>query len=227
MKKIVLTIALFLYSIPNYSQSVDFNTNLLGGAKEKTASISSGDIDNDGDEDIIIAMLSLDSNSKVDKIVDKIIDCMSVNNLTAEMLLARFFDESVLGQYCHACLNKSAKGSSAILASRIAREWSKPNFTPTNTNITSSSKKQLNNNNNKGTESSDEEDYMSMIHASRNATLQKAIETDNSAIKGDSISIRNETDVDESSDSDNDNTNNVLLFQNIKRKMKKLKLIMI
>ena len=55
MKKIVLTIALFLYSIPNYSQSLDFNTNLLGGAKEKTASISSGDIDNDGDEDIIIA----------------------------------------------------------------------------------------------------------------------------------------------------------------------------
>ena len=32
-----------------------FNTNLLGGAKEKTASISFGDIDNDGDEDIIIA----------------------------------------------------------------------------------------------------------------------------------------------------------------------------
>ena len=55
MKKIVLTIALFIYSIPNYSQSVDFNINLLGGAKEKTASISSGDIDNDGDEDIIIA----------------------------------------------------------------------------------------------------------------------------------------------------------------------------
>ena len=27
----------------------------MGGAKEKTASISSGDIDNDGDEDIIIA----------------------------------------------------------------------------------------------------------------------------------------------------------------------------
>ena len=181
-------------------------------------------VEHNNNEDIIIAMLSLDSNSKVDKIVDKIIDCMSVNNLTAEMLLARFFDESVLGQYCHACLNKSAKGSSAILASRIAREWSKPNFTPTNTNITSSSKKQLNNNNNKGTESSDEEDYMSMIHASRNATLQKAIETDNSTIKGDSISIRNETDVDESSDSDNDNTNNVLLFQNIKRKMKKLKL---
>ena len=55
MKKIVLTIALFIYSIPNYSQSVDFNINLLGGAKEKTASISSGDIDNDGDVDIIIA----------------------------------------------------------------------------------------------------------------------------------------------------------------------------
>ena len=53
MKKIVLIIILFVYSNPNYSQSVDFNINLLGGAKEKTASISSGDIDNDGDLDII------------------------------------------------------------------------------------------------------------------------------------------------------------------------------
>ena len=53
MKKIVLAIALFIYSIPNYSQSLDFNINLLGGAKEKTASISSGDIDNDGDVDIL------------------------------------------------------------------------------------------------------------------------------------------------------------------------------
>ena len=55
MKKIVLIIILFVYSNPNYSQSVDFNINLLGGAKEKTASISSGDIENDGDVDIIIA----------------------------------------------------------------------------------------------------------------------------------------------------------------------------
>jgi len=47
MKIKALTIILVLYSLPNYSQVKDFKINLLGGAKEKTASISSGDIDND------------------------------------------------------------------------------------------------------------------------------------------------------------------------------------
>ena len=46
MKIKALTIILVLYSLPNYSQVKDFKINLLGGAKEKTASISSGDIAN-------------------------------------------------------------------------------------------------------------------------------------------------------------------------------------
>ena len=55
MKIKALTFLLVFYRTTNYSQSIDFKINLLGGAKEKTASISSGDIDNDGDIDIIIA----------------------------------------------------------------------------------------------------------------------------------------------------------------------------
>ena len=55
MKNEILAIIFVIYNIPNYSQSFDFKMNLLGGAKEKTASLSSGDIDNDGDIDIIVA----------------------------------------------------------------------------------------------------------------------------------------------------------------------------
>ena len=55
MKNKILAIIFVIYSVPNYSQSFDFKMNLLGGAKEKTASLSSGDIDNDGDIDIIVA----------------------------------------------------------------------------------------------------------------------------------------------------------------------------
>ena len=55
MKNKVLVILLVAYSIPNHSQDFDFKMNLLGSTKEKTASLSTGDIDNDGDIDIIVA----------------------------------------------------------------------------------------------------------------------------------------------------------------------------
>jgi hypothetical protein len=51
---------------------------------------------------------------------------MAMNQLSAEMLLARFFDATLLGTYCEKKLGKSAKGSAVILAARIAREWAKP-----------------------------------------------------------------------------------------------------
>jgi len=55
MKNKVLVILLVANSIPNHSQDFDFKMNLLGSAKEKTSSLSTGDIDNDGDIDIIVA----------------------------------------------------------------------------------------------------------------------------------------------------------------------------
>ena len=39
MKNKILAILLVTYTIPNYSQSFDFKMNILGGAKEKTASL--------------------------------------------------------------------------------------------------------------------------------------------------------------------------------------------
>ena len=54
---------------------------------------------------------------------------MTVNNLSSEALLARFFDDELLGDYCRDRLGKSDKGNSATLAARIAREWAKPKTT--------------------------------------------------------------------------------------------------
>ncbi|KAG8465561.1 hypothetical protein KFE25_002868 [Diacronema lutheri] len=53
---------------------------------------------------------------------------ITVNSLSAELLLARFFDSALLGSYCERWLAKSGKGSAATLAARIAREWAKPSF---------------------------------------------------------------------------------------------------
>jgi hypothetical protein len=78
----------------------------------------------------IAKMLSVDaaSASSSDKIANALEACMGMNNVTAEMLLARFFDESVLSHYSKDVLEKSGKGSAATLAERIAKEWSKPDF---------------------------------------------------------------------------------------------------
>lgn len=83
-------------------------------------------------------MLSIDTTSSDDdtgareqtatKIVNAIKDCMDMNNLTAEMLLARFFDSLVLSTYSQDVLGRSGKGSAATLAARIAKEWSKDDF---------------------------------------------------------------------------------------------------
>jgi len=57
-------------------------------------------------------------------------DCMAMNNLSAEALLARFFHVGLLRSYCEDRLGVSSKGNEATLAARIARAWSKPNFEP-------------------------------------------------------------------------------------------------
>ncbi len=64
-----------------------------------------------------------------DDLVEKLVDCMGVSNLNAEMLLANYFGASMLAKYAKS-LGKSDKGSVPTLAERIAREWSKPSFAP-------------------------------------------------------------------------------------------------
>lgn len=105
-----------------------------------------------GNESYVTKILSLDKaaaaassnndeSSDNQKIITNALEgCMKMNNLSAEMLLARFFDDSVLSQYSIKVLNKSGKGSAATLAARIAKEWSKNDFHSTK-NVVSDNKR--------------------------------------------------------------------------------------
>lgn len=62
--------------------------------------------------------------------MEALTDCMTMNNLSVEALLARFFHVDLLRKYCEDRLDVSSKGNEATLAARIARAWSKPNFEP-------------------------------------------------------------------------------------------------
>lgn len=81
----------------------------------------------EGNEATIKSMLSLGDDKSV---VEGLIDCMGVNSLSAEMLMANYFSQGMLGTYCSQRLGKSDKGGAATLAERIAREWAKPSFNP-------------------------------------------------------------------------------------------------
>mmetsp|Transcript_36186 Transcript_36186/g.73704 ORF Transcript_36186/g.73704 Transcript_36186/m.73704 type:complete len:338 (+) Transcript_36186:2096-3109(+) len=89
----------------------------------------------DGNESTIASMLSVSISQNNDdttktKLMTALTDCMAMNNLSAEALLARFFHVGLLRKYCEDRLNVSSKGNEATLAARIARAWSKPNFEP-------------------------------------------------------------------------------------------------
>ena len=157
-----------------------------------------------GNANLIISMLDVEKGSSETVLVDKLIDCMSVNNLSAEMLLARFFDASVLGQYCTDCLGKSSKGSSSTLASRIAREWSRPTFTPIKLSQVKSHGRE---------ESSSEEDFAALIHAERNASAPQTT-TEQTAAKREARGEVEQHDRGEASSE---------LYRVLKKKAKKLK----
>ena len=92
----------------------------------------------DGNESTIASMLSVsiskhqeaDASSTKTKLMEALTNCMAMNNLSAEALLARFFHVDLLRKYCEERLGQSGKGNEATLAARIARAWSKPNFQP-------------------------------------------------------------------------------------------------
>jgi hypothetical protein len=81
----------------------------------------------EGNEALLEEMLA-ESSGKTP--LEKLLNCMHVNSLSAEMVLARFFDKSVLSEYAVLRLGKSGKGSASTLAARIAGEWAKPSFVP-------------------------------------------------------------------------------------------------
>ena len=81
----------------------------------------------EGNEQAIASMLSAKPG---DDLTEKLIDCMGVNSLSAEMLIANYCSQSMLANYSRVRLSKSDKGGVATLAERIAREWAKPTFAP-------------------------------------------------------------------------------------------------
>ena len=89
----------------------------------------------EGNENLIAKMLSVsdlpqDKSEAQQQLKSALTDCMAMNDLSAEALLARFFDASVLKKYCEDRLDASGKGNEATLAARIARAWAKPDFEP-------------------------------------------------------------------------------------------------
>ena len=89
----------------------------------------------ESNESLIARMLSVsdlpdDTAEAQQKLQSVLTDCMAMNDLSAEALLARFFDSSVLKAYCETRLGVSGKGNEATLAARIARAWAKPDFEP-------------------------------------------------------------------------------------------------
>jgi len=79
----------------------------------------------EGNENLIAQMLSI-SETGGNHICDELEKVMGVNSISAEQLLARFFDSSMLSSYCEKKLGKSGKGTESTLASRIVAAWSKP-----------------------------------------------------------------------------------------------------
>jgi hypothetical protein len=91
----------------------------------------------EGNESLVAKMLAVDdlpddadAAEVQQRLQTSLVDCMAMNDLSAEILLARFFDASVLAKYCEGRLGVSGKGNEATLAARIARAWAKPNFSP-------------------------------------------------------------------------------------------------
>ena len=67
-------------------------------------------------------MLSLPGESNVKTLQSKIVSVMTVNSLSVEQVLARFFSESMLSSHAIA-LGKSGKGNAATLAARVLAVW--------------------------------------------------------------------------------------------------------
>ena len=61
-------------------------------------------------------------------IVAALTQVMSMNRLSLDSLLGRFFDKNLLSAYCTSRLGQSGRGNASVLASRIFRAWSKPKF---------------------------------------------------------------------------------------------------
>lgn len=74
-------------------------------------------------------MLHCDASSSTDALCEKCAGVMKMNQLSPSSFLARFFDANILKQHA-ILLNKSGKGSAAVLSERIEAEWAKNRIPP-------------------------------------------------------------------------------------------------
>ena len=77
-----------------------------------------------------LGLASTSTFSSQEEVVLKLREVMGLNALSVEELLTRFMSKDSLRRYCEKILNKSGKGTSPVLASRISREWAKASFDP-------------------------------------------------------------------------------------------------
>ena len=77
----------------------------------------------------VAAMLGCDSGTSIPGLCEKCAGVLRQQQLSPASFLGRFFETSVLSPHAIK-LSKSGKGSSAILAERIAGEWSKNRMPP-------------------------------------------------------------------------------------------------
>ena len=84
------------------------------------------------------------------RITDSLVDCMTMNNLSPEMILSQFFDSSVLSVYSENVLKKSGKGSALQLSARIAKEWQRDGIVSLGSTLTSKRKRSESHDESKG-----------------------------------------------------------------------------
>ena len=77
----------------------------------------------------VAAALELPADTTKEVLVDKLVGVMGQQSLSSGSLLGRFFSTDALGKYCEK-KGKSAKGTVATLAGRIASLWDKMPTTP-------------------------------------------------------------------------------------------------
>ena len=75
-------------------------------------------------------MVDASPGSSPDALADKLAGVMAVNSLSAESMLARFFDGDALASHLASDLGKSGKGNPATLAARIVAQWKPGRGTP-------------------------------------------------------------------------------------------------
>ena len=85
----------------------------------------------DGNELLIARMLDIrETDAEPTLLIGKLQECMGLSDLSIEALLSRFFSKPLLATYCEKVAGLGSKGSTPVLAARIAKAWLRPSWSP-------------------------------------------------------------------------------------------------